>query len=490
MKKINLLLLLAIFAFTANSQLLLPENSNNNKNVNHKKSDLKGTYTYALDSVWLYDFDSLDNPYVKYKYLFDFDENGIENSFRIVTLNSSTNNFENFYWGDYNYYNNGKTIVLSVFWNYNDSIYKHHKDSVIYDDNGNKTLFFVFDGDSVWVNDEKTEYVYDANGNLIIYKYSYWSNTASSWRYDEKKEYTYSSNGLLTEELRYDYDQTADTWKNYRKYIYNYDGSNLTEKIELSWNSSASQWDSSYKDVYTYNSNNLLTSHTSYYFDNGTNTFVEDDKEDYTYDADGRLIIQVEYYWNGTSWDNDRKYQYYYDGSGELYVERDEYDWDNTDGWVLDEKEMKTYADSIDINTVKISFLFVEEYGLMDNLFVGTLTDYVNYEYNPDGTYQYDEKDKFFYNKLNSNNFVSGYKFDASIKMFPNPTSDVLYVYSDKNIDGRIVVSGINGGVYRTVEMNGTKVSVPVQSLPSGVYVVSIVDNNGNTLKTSRIIKK
>ena len=496
MKKIYTILLLAVFAISANAQPFMLKKENGKKKM-PQRNNMKGIYTYSLDSAWIYDLDSLDSPYVQYKYIFDFDDNGTETAFHLVTLNDS-GSFENAYLGEYDYYNNGKTLVLSTY-DYannniskdaNDSILKDSKDSVMYNDNGNVVLHIYFEGnDSVWDNDGKEEYIYDADGKIILYKESYWSDSDSNWVYDGKNEYTYD-NGLLSEQIYYNYDNSSDSWVSNEKDVYTYNSSNLIEEIHLNWNSSASQWDSSYKEVYSYNSDNLLEGYIYYSYDNESNAYIKDNKKGYTYDGDNNLITEVRYHWNGSSWENNRKYEYSY-ATSNLYTEEDQYNWDNSDGWILSDKELRTYADSIDVNTIKFSYIFTSDEGLMNDFFRGALVDYEYYEYEEDkASASLSEKYKFFYDKLNSSSLVANYKIDARIKLYPNPASDILFVSSEENIDGRIVVSDISGKTFRTINIYGTHTSIPVQTLPSGIYMISITDKNGNTLKTARIIKK
>jgi len=73
----------------------------------------------------------------------------------------------------------------------------------------------------------------------------------------------------------------------------------------------------------------------------------------------------------------------------------------------------------------------------------------------------------------------------SSVSIYPNPVKDVLNV-SAKNADVKEVqIVNLNGQVVATSKA----ASVNVSTLPSGVYIVKVVDAKGN-VTTSKIVKK
>jgi hypothetical protein len=72
------------------------------------------------------------------------------------------------------------------------------------------------------------------------------------------------------------------------------------------------------------------------------------------------------------------------------------------------------------------------------------------------------------------------------ISIYPNPTTDYLYIKSDLTIK-EIQISDLNGRIINNLELQDNKMNL--SSLQSGIYFAKISDENGKTL-TKKIIKK
>ncbi|OUD35276.1 T9SS type A sorting domain-containing protein [Flavobacterium sp. FPG59] len=73
-----------------------------------------------------------------------------------------------------------------------------------------------------------------------------------------------------------------------------------------------------------------------------------------------------------------------------------------------------------------------------------------------------------------------------NITIYPNPTSDYLYIKSDIDLK-EIQISDLNGKIISNLKNQDDKINLT--SLQTGIYFVKISDINGGTL-TSKIIKK
>ena len=69
----------------------------------------------------------------------------------------------------------------------------------------------------------------------------------------------------------------------------------------------------------------------------------------------------------------------------------------------------------------------------------------------------------------------------------PNPTNGMVTVMSSFSI-GKIVIHDAAGNRILQVEPHAIKATLDLSSLPSGVYMISIVTNRGTVHK--RLIKK
>jgi hypothetical protein len=74
-----------------------------------------------------------------------------------------------------------------------------------------------------------------------------------------------------------------------------------------------------------------------------------------------------------------------------------------------------------------------------------------------------------------------------NVKLYPVPSNNTVTIESPVNIS-RIVISNIVGQVVQTIE-NPTQIqTISVANYATGVYMVTLFDNNGNSA-TQRLIK-
>ncbi len=84
--------------------------------------------------------------------------------------------------------------------------------------------------------------------------------------------------------------------------------------------------------------------------------------------------------------------------------------------------------------------------------------------------------------------YVSNQDFEApSVRIYPVPTSDILYIRGLENIRGNIEIFTILGQMVRQHDLQG---SLNLESLEKGVYYLRIRDQQGNEIDTRRIVKK
>jgi len=100
-----------------------------------------------------------------------------------------------------------------------------------YDANGNKlTLLFELWQANAWVNISRGTYTYDANGNRLTFLHEEWQINA--WVNDWRETYTYDANGNRLTDLREEWENNAwvNDWR--RTYTYDANGNSNTGKYE------------------------------------------------------------------------------------------------------------------------------------------------------------------------------------------------------------------------------------------------------------------
>jgi hypothetical protein len=74
-----------------------------------------------------------------------------------------------------------------------------------------------------------------------------------------------------------------------------------------------------------------------------------------------------------------------------------------------------------------------------------------------------------------------------SVLLYPNPTSDIIWVESPVIID-QITLYGLTGRLLSMQNPNSEKFYIPLKNLKSGVYLVSLKTSKGEVIK--KIVKQ
>ncbi len=79
--------------------------------------------------------------------------------------------------------------------------------------------------------------------------------------------------------------------------------------------------------------------------------------------------------------------------------------------------------------------------------------------------------------------------FDRSVVVWPNPCADVIEARSDKIMDEIVITNAVTGRVVKQKTHIGAKqTKLTVKDLAPGVYLVTILEENGNR-HTVKLIK-
>ncbi len=302
------------------------------------------------------------------------------------------------------------------------------KSEYTYDANGNLTVriySYWNSGTSQWVNSDLEEYTYDANGNPTVRIYSGWNSETSQWVNSDKYEYTYDANGNPTVEIYSLWNSETSQWENSDKYEDTYDANgNPTVRIYSYWNSETSQWENSDKYENTYDANGNTTVRIYSLWNSETSQWENSDKFEYTYDANGNPTVEIYSYWNSetSQWENSSKSEYTYDANGNPTVEIYSLWNSETSQWENSDKSEYTYDLSYGLNDLILPNLdyFVPDYS---NLIVNKPVDFINYNY-IDGSWVNVWKGTYYYSTVNVTSVSDLSKQVYSI--YPNPVLDRL----------------------------------------------------------------
>ncbi len=256
----------------------------------------------------------------------------------IITYSSDTNLIRD---KQHFIYDEKGNILEQSYYSFEDEmLLGEEKNLMSYDDNSNIIQEINQEWDyntNDWKNNDKTEYEYDnMNNNTEIIEYS-WFKQTSEWFEQDKREYEYDDDNNLIWMLSFD--KQSDEWVPVSKKEYEYENGMLIK--ETSAELILEEWQTQIQIFYEYDMNENLVLYQLYYkFSSDLEPFIQ---EEYHYDNDNNLTeMIVSRATSSGDWENDRKYEYFYD-SGNLIKSEESYYNDATEEWYPLYKEEMEY---------------------------------------------------------------------------------------------------------------------------------------------------
>ncbi len=413
-------------------------NSQNSQN-NILKSSL--STTQVLDSTLSYSWDSSSSDWnISSKTLYSYDSDGNRIQGLDYSLDKSSSKWE-----------------------------FSSKTEYSYDAYGNYVLWNVFNWDSdnsIWVNCYKYDFAYDSDENEIQEIYSDWNATINEWVIEYKGDYSYNEDGTYAMDLESYYTGEGEL-EDSSKTVYNYDSDgNRTSIYYYEWDSSSSEWVTYDKYEYTYDSDGNMSQYLSYDWNTTSSEWVISSKTEYTYDSNGNQTQQWTYSWDSSNseWVNSYKYEYSYDSNNKMTL-RLYYTWDSSSSeWENGFWKYEYGFDSEGNRTQLIISIWDDD----TSAYIGS-SKYV-----------------YYYGELNTTGIND--KEISTIKLYPNPVSDNLYIsLTDKTTEATFVLYSLGGQQIITKDIEQSDY-ISLASLKSGIYYYTITVDGKK--QSGKIIKK
>ncbi|MFC2116282.1 PKD domain-containing protein, partial [Bacteroidota bacterium] len=211
---------------------------------------------------------------------------------------------------------------------------------IVWDANGRMVESYDYDwsDSSGFELYSKDMYEYDANGNQTVEVYYTWNKLTQSYYPSYTDTSIYDGSGNRLENVSYYFDTLIMEWNREYRIIEVYDtpGSRI-QRTEYWWNPDSSLWDANYQTTYFNDAMGRDTSSIEYYWDGFS--WRESWKEVTGYDANGNMILEAFYNWDGESqWYGSSKYEYTFNASNAVTEEIDSY-WDYFNSkWYIENK--------------------------------------------------------------------------------------------------------------------------------------------------------
>lgn len=394
----------------------------------------------------------------------------------------------------YFYSQNGERLISFVKVYNNEEWVNLSYETCTYDINGNRlTSTWQVWQNNAWVNSSRSTFTYTVNNRLATITVQNW--TASGWTNAEKTTNTYD---VFGNRVAYKLEKWIDnSWTNFLYEIYTYDNqNNLINGVRQLWN--AVYWLNNQQYSYTYNAQSqMLNATIQNWVEDGWQNFYS---ETYTY-TENRLGSYTGLLWNNNSWVNDERYTYNYNAPGFLIEAKGE-QWSNG-AWLNDVRAQfshnsfggvqsglyQSWANGSWLNQ-RLSDYSYDNAGNTTqlNLYFWNGNTWVQ---NADGVLE------LIYSQSATAMYLTGYRATASyisvvvdleemslneeFKVFPNPVQDQLSIRLNNNVSGNVIVTiyTIDGKAVGILydgkaETMPDQLSIDVSVLNTGMYILNI----------------
>ncbi len=304
----------------------------------------------------------------------------------------------------------------------------------------------------LWQNHVLVQYTNNGTGNVVEYISQNWDLQSSTWQRYFKGNHLYDNN-RLSETINSSWLNNA--WVNQFKTTYFYNASGLLiSEISQTWDNTASLWENTSRQMNTYLPNGLLESTTSQFWNDDNNQWTNTYLETYSYvnDKVSTIVYQI---WMQTLWIDQMRDTYTYNANGDEYTVKEE-------NWELETSQWEN--NSLTTNTYDANRNLVEELlqTWEDEAWINESRMVLTYS----GSTGVDDGES------------------TSVGLYPNPVKDHLVVQFPKasNVASYQVIA-LSGKTILKDRLQGVTTRINLTTLPDGVYLLKIEDNNHSTVK-------
>lgn len=221
-----------------------------------------------------------------------------------------------------------------------------NKYAYTYDGSGNLIVFINQNWDafsSTWVNADKISDTWNSSNKLTQQLVQRWRVATSTWVDSFQNNYTYDASVRIIQNIYQKWSKTASALVNVSKLDLTFDGSGYnTRQIFQNWNTSTSAWNNSVKDSFIYNGSGKRAQFIHHNWDKNTSNWYTSYRYDYTY-VSGNLTELLYQVWNGSGWSDYSRLLLTRNAAGQITQKLDQ-DWSTfASAWVNTERNDSTY---------------------------------------------------------------------------------------------------------------------------------------------------
>ena len=312
--------------------------------------------------------------------------------------------------------------------------------------------------DGIWQEYEMISYEYDFNGNVMEMLVSDFDG--EDWYDLGRASFTYD--GDLVSEVIVQYVEDGE-WVNEEKAVYTYNGDNWTI---LYWDWNGTTWSSS--ELYTYNKSAESIELLIQYMQGGA--WQNDEQQFFTLDFDEHVTSILVQDWQNNVWVNDSRITY--DFANGVFDAKIEESWNGSD-WEVTKKYSYTYDNGNAINGSCMVFdgdAFVPGDGDIE----------MAYDYSANSVSFYGYEVNMTYIDITG---VNENAQTVSFKVYPTPAENEIQIQTEGFQKAEIFT--LTGQMLMESEQS----SVNVSGLASGIYMLKVYDQTGNSATQKLVVK-
>jgi hypothetical protein len=326
-----------------------------------------------------------------------------------------------------------------------------------YDGNG-LLVQSLFDDSTTngWNLEAKTDFVYNASGDVLFQEHFDCLNASSPWENDYRESMTYDANGLLIEFLRERW--YLNEWVNNVHYFYINDSATggCLESTALLWNTNTLQWENSGRMNFTLDSEGRQITWLSSPWNTNLQGWYPEARGTISYTPSGKMHVYTSEQLQGGNW---------------VYVTRQTYTYNSDDRETLRLREAWSSGAWNQIYDFKIFYNNDQS------------VSYTVSRWRSNGVWENSIRERYAYGALALDEAEQ-----AEVVVFPNPVTDQLTVVFDTEpADALLLLTDLSGKLLSEQVVDGKQQQISLAEIPAGVYLLTISTDGGTT--TSTIIK-
>ncbi len=234
--------------------------------------------------------------------------------------------------------------------------------------------------------------------------------------------------------------------------------------LKVYWQNSA--WVNEQRETWTYDANGYLVSFLDE-FGQGT-IWINETRITYTNDVNGNMLTDLYEEWQNNAWVNSYRYTYTYDINGAILTDLTEL-WQNN-AWINYNRYTYTY-DANDNSIIGKEEIWTNNTWVLSynnsNLNVYSNKNIIKTFSSNDSTALYNAHFISFFTGIKENTL------NNNVSIYPNPTKDNLTIETNLNTEQRLEIVNLIGQTIYTTNIN-KKATINTSAFAKGVYILKL----------------